>query len=162
MKDRYGRRRPYIGNDAPICIARGTSLDSTASYPSGHTTIGWTIALLLTELAPDRAAEILARGRSFGESRIVCGVHWLSDVQAGTLNGATLVAAVHSSPEFRSDMQQAGREIAAARRHPARRPTRHVCRRGRRGEPFPAVRPATVAAPPVFVTFATTIYVAYL
>ncbi|WP_171034069.1 acid phosphatase [Lichenicoccus roseus] len=118
VKDHYDRRRPYIGNDAPICIARGTSLDATASYPSGHTTIGWTLALLLTELAPDRAGEILARGRAFGESRIVCGVHWLSDVQAGTLNGATLVAAVHSSPGFRADMLQAGREIAAARRDP--------------------------------------------
>ena len=115
VKDHYGRRRPYIGNDAAICVARGTSLDASASYPSGHTTAGWTVALLLAELAPDRSTEILARGRAFGESRIVCGVHWLSDVQAGYLNAAALVAALHSSAEFRADMLQAAPEIAAAR-----------------------------------------------
>ncbi|WP_428374994.1 acid phosphatase [Lichenicoccus sp.] len=115
VKDHYGRRRPYIGNDAPICVARGTSLDTSASYPSGHTTVGWTLALLLAELAPDRSGEILARGRAFGESRIICGVHWLSDVQAGYLNAAALVAALHSSVVFRADMLQAGREIALAR-----------------------------------------------
>ena len=115
VKNHYGRRRPYIGNDAPICVARGTSLDSSASYPSGHTTVGWTLALLLAELAPDRSSEILARGRAFGESRIVCGVHWLSDVQAGYLNASAMVAALHSSAAFRADMLQAQSEVAAAR-----------------------------------------------
>ncbi len=115
VKDRYGRRRPYIGNDAPICVARGTSLDTSASYPSGHTTVGWTLALLLAELAPDQSSAILARGRAFGESRIICGVHWLSDVQAGYLNAAAMVAALHSSPGFRADMLRAAAEIASAR-----------------------------------------------
>lgn len=126
-KNHFAHVRPYIGNDQPICVARHTSLDQSPSYPSGHTTLGMSVALILTELAPERSTELLARGRTFGESRIVCGVHWLSDVEGGYLNAAALVAVLHSSPAFRANMVQAGREISAARRHPATPPDPAAC-----------------------------------
>lgn len=126
-KDHFAHVRPYIGNDQPICVPRHTSLERSPSYPSGHTTLGMSLALILTELAPDRSTALLARGRTFGESRIVCGVHWVSDVQGGYLNAAALVAVLHSSPAFRADLQQAGREIATARKHPARLPDPASC-----------------------------------
>jgi acid phosphatase (class A) len=46
------------------------------SYPSGHTAIGLAWALILCELFPENANLILDRGRAFGESRVVCNVHW--------------------------------------------------------------------------------------
>jgi hypothetical protein len=52
------------------------ALRKDGSYPSGHSSIGWGWALILTELAPDRAEEILARGRAFGGSRNVCNAHY--------------------------------------------------------------------------------------
>ena len=58
------------------------------------------------------------RARSIGESRVVCGVHYLSDVEEGRTNGSALVAALHSSPEFRADMEKARAEVAAARETP--------------------------------------------
>jgi acid phosphatase (class A) len=85
---------------------------------SGHATISWAWGLILAELAPDRATEILMRARSIGESRVVCGVHYPSDVEEGRTNGAALVAALHSSPEFRADMEKARAEVAAARETP--------------------------------------------
>jgi acid phosphatase (class A) len=85
------------------------------------------VALILTELVPERSSAILARGRAFGESRVACGVHWLSDVQAGTLNGAAILAALHSSAEFRADLQQARHEIAAAGKHAATAPASATC-----------------------------------
>ena len=78
------------------------------SYPSGHTAFGWAWALILTEIAPERADVILARGRAFGESRMVCNVHWYSDVVAGRTIGAAAVARLHAEPEFR-DAVAAGR-----------------------------------------------------
>jgi acid phosphatase (class A) len=33
------------------------------------------MGLILAELAPERATPILNRGRAYGESRVVCGVH---------------------------------------------------------------------------------------
>jgi acid phosphatase (class A) len=119
-KDSFNRPRPYVGvaGDPPICVEKTDSLAKSASYPSGHATISWTWGLILAELAPDRSTEILMRARAIGESRVVCGVHYLSDVEAGRTNGAALVAALHSSPEFRADMEKARAEVAAARETP--------------------------------------------
>ena len=113
-KDHYGRTRPFVGNDEPICVARDPKLAANGSYPSGHTTIGDSLALILAEAAPAHATAILARGRVFGESRVVCGVHWASDVEAGYLTASTLVAALHGSADFRADVAALHDEIAAA------------------------------------------------
>jgi acid phosphatase (class A) len=111
-KDIYKRDRPFRIDEGPICIAKPDSYD----YPSGHNTWGWTIGLIMAELAPDRATEILLRARAFGESRLVCGVHNLSAVEAGRTNGSIVVAALHGEAAFRSDMDKARLEVAAARK----------------------------------------------
>ena len=123
----FARARPYVRNHQPICVPRFTSLDRSPAYPSGHATIGMGLGLILAELAPERSAALLARGRSFGESRIVCGVHWLSDVQAGYLNAAALVAALHASAPFRADLDRARDEIARARGHDPKQPDAAAC-----------------------------------
>jgi acid phosphatase (class A) len=119
-KDSFNRPRPYVGvaGDPKLCVEKTDSLTKSASYPSGHSTVSWAWGLILAELAPDRATEILMRARSIGESRVVCGVHYLSDVEEGRTNGSALVAALHSSPEFRADMEKARAEVAAARETP--------------------------------------------
>lgn len=115
-KDIYKRPRPYLVDDGPTCIEKTALLSASPDYPSGHNAWGWTVGLILTELAPDRGTEILARARAFGEGRLVCGVHTLSAVEAGRLNGSMVVAALHGSKEFRKDMDVARREVAAARK----------------------------------------------
>jgi acid phosphatase (class A) len=119
-KDHYARQRPYLSApaDTPICVEKTDDLAKTASYPSGHATQSWAWGLILAELAPDRSTEILMRARSIGESRIVCGVHYLSDIQAGRDTGAILVARLHASPAFRADLEKARAEIQAARETP--------------------------------------------
>ena len=121
----FARSRPLADNDAPICIERGDIAKSYA-YPSGHTIQGWTYTLILVELVPDRAVEIAARGRAYGESRVVCGVHWASDVAAGRVAASALVAALHGSKAFRADMDKARKEIAAFRKA-APRPDPNSC-----------------------------------
>lgn len=113
-KDFFHRNRPFVGTKKPTCVPRD-SVGESYSYPSGHSALGWTFALILTELAPDRGGEIMARGRSYGESRAVCGMHWESDVEAGRYVGAAVVAALHSDAAFRADMDAARAEVAAAR-----------------------------------------------
>ena len=113
-KQHYDRKRPFLGNDAPICVPRDGGLAGNGSYPSGHTTIGDGLALILAQAAPDRATAILARGRVFGESRVVCGVHWATDGDAGYLTASTAVSALQSSTDFRADVALLAHEIAAA------------------------------------------------
>ena len=115
-KDIYKRQRPYLIDEGDICVAKTDSLAKSPDYPSGHTTWGWTVGLILAELVPERSTEILARARSFGESRLICGVHNMSAVEAGRTNGSIVVAGLHGSAAFRADMDAARKEIAALRK----------------------------------------------
>jgi acid phosphatase (class A) len=76
-KDKYRHARPFMMDGQPTCRPEDEAhLRSNGSYPSGHTSIGWAWALVLAEASPDQSQAILARGRAFGESRLVCDVHW--------------------------------------------------------------------------------------
>ena len=115
-KDFYARKRPAVGNSAPICVPREPWLETNGSYPSGHAMIGYSWSLILAELAPNRATELTIRGREFGDSRAICGVHWQSDVDAGRTLAAALVTRLHADPGFMSDMATAKAEVEAARK----------------------------------------------
>jgi acid phosphatase (class A) len=118
-KDKYQRPRPYLVNAEPTCVPEDEEiLRKSGSFPSGHASLGWVWALLLTELVPDRADAILARGYAFGQSRVICGVHWQSDVDAGLIIGAAVAARLHANPEFQSQLQAAAKEVARARANP--------------------------------------------
>lgn len=112
-KAHFARPRPHLGNDAPLCVDRSEALDRSLSYPSGHATEGWTVGLVLAALMPERATALMRRGRTYGESRIVCGVHWASDVEAGRLAGSALFAVLVGDPAFRADLDRARSELAA-------------------------------------------------
>jgi acid phosphatase (class A) len=114
-KNAYQRERPFMVREETVCTPQDEEvLRKDGSYPSGHTSIGWGWALILTELAPHRAEAILARGRSFGESRNVCNAHWFSDVAAGRLVGAAAVAKLHANDEFLAAMDAARADIDRA------------------------------------------------
>jgi len=114
-KAAYQRPRPPVGNTAPICVPREAWIETDGSYPSGHGLIGWAWASVIAELVPDKASPILARGKAFGDSRIVCGVHFQSDVEAGRYLGSALVTRLHDDPGFMSDLAKARAEVAASR-----------------------------------------------
>ncbi len=117
-KDAYSRPRPAIGNDKPICVPREDWMKTNASYPSGHSMTAWSWALVLSEFAPARADALLTVGRESGESRMICGVHFVSDVEAGRTLGSAMVARLHADPVFAVDLATAKREVAGATEKP--------------------------------------------
>jgi acid phosphatase (class A) len=119
-KDLYKRRRPYLAHGDASCTPAEKHKDD--SYPSGHSSIGWAWALTLAEIAPQKADAVLARGLAFGMSRVVCGVHWKSDVEAGRIVGASTVSRLHADPVFVAQMAEARKEIEAARAAGAKSP----------------------------------------
>ena len=69
-KNHYQRSRPFIGNGQAICTPDDESILRTdGSYPSGHTSVGWAWALILSEIAPNQQDQILERGLEYGRSR---------------------------------------------------------------------------------------------
>lgn len=112
-KNHYQRVRPFLLNRKPICTPdEREALKTDGSHPSGHTAVGWAWVLILAEIAPEHADAILARGRAFGESRVICNVHWHSDVVEGRFIGASVVAKLHADPQFNSDLEAAKKELA--------------------------------------------------
>ncbi|KAF1693615.1 acid phosphatase [Pseudoxanthomonas koreensis] len=115
-KARYERTRPFVETGEPTCTPEDEAdLRGNGSYPSGHTAIGWTWALVLTQAAPERSNALLARGRSFGESRLVCNVHWQSDVLQGRFMASGTFARLQSDPAYRADVAAAAKELAEVR-----------------------------------------------
>lgn len=114
-KQLYRRTRPFMHNPGNICIARSPGLDASFDYPSGHGSLGWMAGLVVAQLAPDRASQILARGRAYGESRIVCGLHNMSAIEASRTNAAGVFAALQGSDEFLAAMATARGEMKAVR-----------------------------------------------
>lgn len=113
-KTYWATKRPYIGTDLPICEAKTDHLAGNPDYPSGHSAHGVHVAMLLAELAPQRADVLYARGREYAESRFICGSHSYSAVEAGILSGMVIYGAEQRSDVFQRDMQAARAEVQAA------------------------------------------------
>lgn len=115
-KNRYQRTRPFVVHNATTCYPHDEPvLRNDGSYPSGHSALGWSWALVLAELNPDRADALFQRGRDFGQSRLICDAHWQSDIDAGRVIAAATVARLHADPGFRADLEVARSEAAGQR-----------------------------------------------
>ncbi len=84
-----------------------------SSYPSGHTAVGWMAALVLAQVAPERAPQILSRALDYGFSREICGMHFPSDVAAGRMLATAVFEHLAAEPDFQKDVACARAERAA-------------------------------------------------
>ena len=111
-KARYMRIRPFARMNEHVAGAFDDEehLRGNGSYPSGHTSLGWTTALILAQMAPEQQDTILRRGWEYGESRVIVGAHWQSDVDAARLAASSCVARLQASPEYRTDLAAARAE----------------------------------------------------
>lgn len=109
----YMRIRPFAFYGVETCNTKEQkSLSTNGSYPSGHTSIGWASALVLTEINPANQDAILKRGYELGQSRVICGYHWQSDVDAARIVASGVVATLHSNPAFLAQLAKAKAEFA--------------------------------------------------
>lgn len=112
-KQHYHRKRPYTRFNEPSLVPKDEEeLRNNGSYPSGHTMLGWSTALVLLEVNPAAQDALLARGYAYGESRVIAGFHWQSDVNAGMLAASAAVARLHTSVQFLKQMEKAKAEFA--------------------------------------------------
>lgn len=97
-KAAFPRPRPFLADPSlKVCV---TDMPGGSSYPSGHAGWGWLSAQILARIETDNATAILARGYDYGLSRVICGVHYPSDVEAGRLLGDAMLAKLDGDPEY--------------------------------------------------------------
>jgi acid phosphatase (class A) len=110
VKALYSRQRPFERYNDSMPSHEEDDLRGEGSYPSGHTLRGWTITLLMIQIAPERAAEIYRRGMDYGFSRVIVGAHWQSDVDNSRMAAGLLFSVLQTNEDFQTMMKEAQQE----------------------------------------------------
>ena len=107
----YHRIRPFEYFKEPTLTGEDDFLRGEGSYPSGHTMRATAAALILAQINPEAANAIYARAWEAGESRVIAGAHWQSDVDATRVGAAFGVSILQTCPEFQADLAAAREEF---------------------------------------------------
>ena len=108
----YMRKRPYMVFHEPTLVPEDEEeLSHNGSYPSGHTTLGWTTALILCEINPAAQDALLKEGFEYGQSRVIAGFHWQSDVDAARVVTSAAFARLHTSKAYLKQLKKAQKEF---------------------------------------------------
>ena len=106
-KNHWTRRRPPYVDPT---LKPAALLEDEPSYPSGHATRGEMYALVLSQIAPDKADALQQRGQEIGFDRVIAAIHYPSDVVAGRVLGQAITRALLASPKFQKDLDAAQAE----------------------------------------------------
>lgn len=109
-KDFYRRPRPYTTDPS---LANG-KLETSFSYPSGHSTESMVLALVLADLFPGKHDALIAEARSIGWHRVQIARHYPTDIYAGRVLAQAIVKQLVKSDAFQKDFAGAKAEVAAA------------------------------------------------
>jgi acid phosphatase (class A) len=108
-KAEFRRPRPWIVDPALKTCSRDD--DPLSSYPSGHTTMAYSMGAVLARLVPTKAPAIMTRAATYGQSRIVCEQHFRSDVTAGEALGLMVAERLMNKPRFQVMFEAAREEL---------------------------------------------------
>jgi acid phosphatase (class A) len=107
LKKANGRLRPFVQH--PVLVTPLFAVGDF-SYPSGHSSGTELQARILGKLFPTRSDALLTRARQVADGRVVAGVHYASDTEAGIDLGDLLFTQLETKPEFENDLTAAGKK----------------------------------------------------
>ncbi|TGQ92096.1 phosphatase PAP2 family protein [Mesorhizobium sp. M8A.F.Ca.ET.208.01.1.1] len=107
-KDVWKRPRPHQLSDLVKPVVK---LSSSGSWPSGHATVGTMMGIILSDMVPEKRAQIMARAAEFAHNRIVGGIHFPSDVEMGKISGSVIAAVLLNRDEFTAEYEVARAEL---------------------------------------------------
>ena len=110
-KEHWARPRPFL-LDRRIQPLVGRP--ANPAYPSGHTAFAFEMANILGAILPERRGELLGRAAEYGQSRVIVGVHYPSDVASGREAGTHIAAVLLKNERFAHDIAAASLELKAA------------------------------------------------
>jgi acid phosphatase (class A) len=108
LKNIYRRPRPYQVDNTlhPVCPVTS----EPTSYPSGHSLSGYLLALALVQLVPEKRQQIFDRADEYVHNRLICGVHYPSDIEASRKLAYSVFGSLAVSPRFQHDLAAAREE----------------------------------------------------
>jgi acid phosphatase (class A) len=111
-KDTWKRPRPHLLY--PDLVKPVVPLSKSGSYPSGHTTVGTLMGVVLSDMLPEKKQQIMARAWEFGQNRIVGGIHYPTDIEAGRISGTAIAQTIMQHEDYREEYAAAKTELRAA------------------------------------------------
>jgi len=111
----FHRLRPYaVDAGLKVCEpVKPGKAKAANSYPSGHSSLAFSMGVVLASLMPEKSQAILTRSAEYAEHRLVCGVHFRSDIVAGQQFGTVLALRLMQNPVFLAQMERARTELHA-------------------------------------------------
>jgi acid phosphatase (class A) len=106
-KNAFCRLRPFKTAGNTLHPVADLKPDDSFSYPSGHAAWAGTIGSLLIQMLPEKKSAIYARINGYAKSRMIAGVHFRSDVEAGKLLGTALASALSADPGLSTELAAA-------------------------------------------------------
>lgn len=110
-KSHFNRPRPYIVSEE---VKPTIDRPGGGSYPSGHAAFAYLSGILLAAMVPERAPEIFERANRYAYNRVVAGVHFPTDIEAGRVTAGVIANALLQEPQFKADLQRATGEVRSA------------------------------------------------
>lgn len=111
VKAYFGRTRPFLNNPEIKALVKPSK---SGSFPSGHTSRSTMMAVILSSMLPESRAAIFVRANDYAESRVIGGMHYPNDLDAGRRAGSAMAATLLASPTFRTDFEAARSEVRKA------------------------------------------------
>jgi len=110
----FQRPRPYHFDETikPVCKIKEDRTDY--AYPSGHGTTGYLEGLVLTLIVPEKRDAILGRADDYAHNRLICGVHYPSDIVASKQVAYAAIGIMMNNPQFKKELAAARTETRAA------------------------------------------------
>jgi acid phosphatase (class A) len=110
----FHRLRPYVFDATvqPVCKIKEDPKDY--SYPSGHSVTGYLEALVTAMMVPEKRDAILARADDYAHNRLVCGMHYPSDLAASKTVAYSMIGLMINHPQFRHEFEAAKAETRQA------------------------------------------------
>jgi acid phosphatase (class A) len=106
-KTKWERPRPPAFDERVKPIEK---LDN-AAYPSGHSAFAYLTAIVLADIVPEKRDAIFARAIEFGNCRVLGGMHFPTDVEAGRQMAAMVAVLMYKNPAFQKDLEDARAEV---------------------------------------------------
>lgn len=112
-KKHFARVRPYQQFKEESGVPSAESPTDFTSYPSGHTHASWLAGMILTAIDPVHTEGIMKVAYELGQSRVIVGFHYQSDVDAGRIAASVTFARLCAMPEFLDMLNAAKAEYDA-------------------------------------------------
>ncbi|MBZ5759911.1 MULTISPECIES: acid phosphatase [Rhizobium] len=107
----WNRPRPHLYSDLVHPVV---PLSKSGSYPSGHTTIGTLMGIVLSNMLPEKKAALMARAWEYGHNRMVGGIHYATDIEAGRISGTVIASTIMTHDDYKTEFEAAKAELRTA------------------------------------------------